>query len=236
MSTGDRPHEPRRIDAAREPLVGREWRLVAWAAVAPVLLTALVVSPLAVTGRWTWGEVVWSAVVFGGLLSLAAGFVVVDRLQALRCIACGRVNLSSARVPTVATTWPRCRWRREERHGVFIDPGLCDCGRRLHRWNRRGVWAAGPRDAASVCGSHWSWGSCSPCSPSSNDDRETSDGSGPRSSPRGAEPHASVDGRGRRDPEGVVGRTRVQSFECGLQVLRGHRWSLIVASRQSTRS
>lgn len=137
MDADDRTNEdgPRRAGAIRAPLVRRERRLVAGVAGAPVLLALLLLLPLGLTGRWTWAEVVWSALVFGGLLGLASGFVGVDRLQARRCSGCGDVNTRGAHhcVHCGYDLTEVPRWSCEERHLVFVDPGLCDCGRRLHR-------------------------------------------------------------------------------------------------------
>lgn len=146
---------PRRAGRSRTPLTTAERRTVAYAAVAPVAFVALVLTPFATFGPLGPGDVVWSAVVYGGLLALASGFVAVDRLQARRCPRCGHVGRRGAEVCddcgydlVVAP-----RWACEERHALYLDPGVCECGRRLQpmppargvaaevRWTLRfGAW------------------------------------------------------------------------------------------------
>ena len=117
----------------RAPLTSRERWIVAAAAVAPVLLAVVVLVPIAIGTDASAGDVLVAAVVYGGLLGLAAGFVAVDRLQARQCPRCTTRNLRRA------TACEDCgydlvrrpRYACSERHGIHLGPGLCDCGRRL---------------------------------------------------------------------------------------------------------
>lgn len=124
---------PRRLRRARTPLTPRERRIVAWVSAAPIIVAAVILTPLAMFGSLAWNEVVWGSLVYGGLLALAGGFVTVDRLQSRRCPRCGSVAVSTVTVcPDCAydqATAPR--WACEERHEVYLDPGVCACGRRL---------------------------------------------------------------------------------------------------------
>lgn len=117
----------------RDRLTSRErWTVVA-AALAPVLLAGVVLTPIAFVTSATAGEVVVAALVYGGLLGLAAGFVAVDRLQARQCPRCTTRNLRRA------TACEHCgydlvrrpRYACSERHAIHLEPGLCDCGRRV---------------------------------------------------------------------------------------------------------
>ena len=117
----------------RARLTSRERGVVMAAAVAPVLLAVVVLTPIALATSATAGDVVVAAIVYGGLLGLAAGFVAVDRLQARQCPRCTTRNLRRA------TACEDCgydlvrrpRYTCSERHAIHLEPGLCDCGRRL---------------------------------------------------------------------------------------------------------
>lgn len=121
--------------ASRAPLTPRERTLVLAASVAPIVLAMLVLSPFVLLGEASGAELVAAGLVYGGLLALASGFVTYDRVQARQCPRCTARNLRDA------TTCDDCgydlverpRWRCAERHAVRLDPGLCDCGRRLQR-------------------------------------------------------------------------------------------------------
>jgi hypothetical protein len=115
-----------------DPLTGRERRLVAGAAMAPVLLAVVVLAPVAaVTGAGV-GEVAGAALVYGGLLGLAAAFVAVDRLQARQCPACRRRPArGEAECDCGYDLRRRPRYTCEERHDVYLDAGVCACGRTL---------------------------------------------------------------------------------------------------------
>lgn len=124
---------PSPVGVRRDRLTSRERWTVAAAAVAPVLLAVVVLVPVAIGTGATAGEVVVAAFVYGGLLGLAAGFVAVDRLQARQCPRCTTRNLKRA------TACEDCgydlvrrpRYACSEGHAVHLEPGLCDCGRRL---------------------------------------------------------------------------------------------------------
>jgi hypothetical protein len=113
-------------------LTGRERRVVAMSAGAPILLAAVVLTPVALLTGSTAGEVAGAALVYGGLLGLAAAFVAVDRLQARQCPRCHRRNPRSE--STCACGYDldrRPRYACERRHAVYLEEGLCECGRRL---------------------------------------------------------------------------------------------------------
>lgn len=103
------------------------------AAGAPVLLAALVLGPIAVGTDASAGDVVVASLVYGGLLGLATGFVAVDRLQARQCPRCTTRNRrrTSACTSCGYDLVRRPRYACAERHDVHLEPGLCDCGRRL---------------------------------------------------------------------------------------------------------
>lgn len=119
--------------ARRDRLNRSERWTVAAAALAPVVLAALVLIPIAMMTSSSAGEVVVAAVVYGGLLGLAAGFVTGDRLQARQCPRCTTRNLRRARACEDCgyDLVRRPRYACSERHRVHVEPGLCACGRRL---------------------------------------------------------------------------------------------------------
>ena len=118
----------------RDRLTSRERWLVVAAALAPIALAVVVLVPIAMGTNSTAGDVLVAAVVYGGLLGLASGFVAVDRIQARQCPRCTTRNLRRA------TACEDCgydlvrrpRYTCSERHQVHLSPGMCDCGRRLH--------------------------------------------------------------------------------------------------------
>jgi hypothetical protein len=117
---------------APDRLTDRERRVVALAAGAPVLVAALVLSPVALLTGSSAGEVAVAALVYGGLLGLAAAFVAVDRLQARQCPRCHRRRERSG--PRCACGYDlkrRPRYACPDRHAVYLDEGVCECGKRL---------------------------------------------------------------------------------------------------------
>jgi hypothetical protein len=118
---------PARLDQA-------ERRRVALAGFVPIAVAALVLLPVGfVTGAGV-GEVLAAAVVYGGLLGLAAAFVTVDRLHARQCPRCRTRNArGTARCGRCGYDLVvRPRFACDERHTVHLDDdGLCACGRRL---------------------------------------------------------------------------------------------------------
>ncbi|MDX1619740.1 MAG: hypothetical protein R3320_02030 [Nitriliruptorales bacterium] len=119
----------------REPLNDAErWR-VALLAASPIAVAAVILIPVALLGPASLTDAVIAALVYGGLLGLAVGFVAVDRIQARQCPRCNR-----RRAPT-EDVCERCGYDLEgqprfacpERHRVYVEPGLCDCGRRLQQ-------------------------------------------------------------------------------------------------------
>lgn len=119
----------------RDRLTPRERWLVAVAALAPVGLAAAVLVPIAMGTDATAGDVVVAAIVYGGLLGMASGFVAVDRIQARQCPRCTTRN--RRRAPACEACGydlvRRPRYACSERHEVHLSPGMCDCGRRLHQ-------------------------------------------------------------------------------------------------------
>lgn len=120
---------------------GERLRVVA-AALAPIPVVAVVLVPVAAVLGAGAGEVAGAALVYGGLLGLASGFVAVDRFHARQCPRC------RARPPRDAERCPACdhdlvarpRFACSERHRTYVEPGLCACGRRLQRLDAvRGV-------------------------------------------------------------------------------------------------
>jgi hypothetical protein len=113
-------------------LTARERRVVAVSASGPVLLAALVLAPVALMTGSTAGEVAGAALVYGGLLGLAAAFVAVDRLQARQCPRCHRRHpRSTTRCDCGYDLERRPRYACEQRHAIYLEEGVCECGRRL---------------------------------------------------------------------------------------------------------
>lgn len=123
--------EPR--TARRAPLGRRERWFVVLASVGPIAVAMVVLSPFVLLGEATGAELVAAGLVYGGLIALAAGFVTYDRLQARQCPRCTyRNRRGTDRCPGCGYDLvERPRWRCSEGHEVRLDPGLCDCGRRL---------------------------------------------------------------------------------------------------------
>ncbi|MDX1659044.1 MAG: hypothetical protein R3343_09510 [Nitriliruptorales bacterium] len=117
----------------REPLTADERRRAALVGLTPIGIALLVLLPVALLGSASVVEAVVAAAVYGGLLGLAAGFVYVDRVQARQCPRCRRRRVRGEQ------TCDRCGYDLEgeprfacpERHDVYVEPGLCHCGRRL---------------------------------------------------------------------------------------------------------
>jgi ribosomal protein L40E len=135
------------------PLTRREKSWVAAAAVAPIVVTGLVLLPVALMTTITAADVVGAAIVYGGLLGLAAGFVATDRLQARQCPRCNQRNPRGA-VSCAACGYDlveRPRYACSERHLAYLDTdgdGRCECGRWLERLpSARGV---GPQVVATL--------------------------------------------------------------------------------------
>lgn len=124
------PRQPR-----RGPLTPSERRIVAAWSAAPILLAALVLAPFVVLGQASVGELVVAALVYGGLVALATGFVAHDRMQGRQCPRCtGRNDRGAVECGTCGYDLEeRPRWRCEERHEVTVEDGVCSCGRRLQR-------------------------------------------------------------------------------------------------------
>jgi hypothetical protein len=120
------------------PLTRRERTRVAAAALGPVLATVLLLLPVALLTTITAGDVLGAAVVYGGLLGLAAGFVATDRLQARQCPRCHDRQVRGAEVCTACgyDLVARPRFACSEHHRAYLDAGgdgRCSCGRWLER-------------------------------------------------------------------------------------------------------
>lgn len=117
----------------RDPLTPTERRRALLAGGVPVLLAVVVLAPFAVVGPATVVDVVVAAVVYGGLVGLAAAFLYVDRVHARQCPRCGRRGEQGvARCPGCGYDLQhRPRYACDQRHRLYLDPGLCECGRRL---------------------------------------------------------------------------------------------------------
>lgn len=120
------------------PLTRRERLVVAGAGLVPVLLALVVLGVIAGPLGAGPGEVVAATFVYGGLLGLAVAFVAVDRLQARQCPRCQqRVGRQPASCPVCGYDLEaRPRYACDERHRAYLDPGRCECGRRLHQLAR----------------------------------------------------------------------------------------------------
>ncbi|MBW3620677.1 MAG: hypothetical protein KY461_10565 [Actinobacteria bacterium] len=117
----------------RPPLTSDERRRALLAGLLPVPVAALLLTPFALWGPATAGDVVGAAIVYGGLLGLAAGFVYVDRVHGRQCPRCGaRAVRGSGTCGTCGYDLElRPRYSCDQRHAIYLDPGLCECGRRL---------------------------------------------------------------------------------------------------------
>lgn len=100
----------------------------------PVVVTAglLVVAG---SGRATLGDVVVGAVVYGGLLGLVAAVIGHERMQTAHCPRCGATGPVRREVCDDCghDLLERPLYRCDQRHARHVEPGLCACGRRLHR-------------------------------------------------------------------------------------------------------
>lgn len=129
--------------AATAPvLTATERRRTWWVGLAPVVVvtTALVVAASA--GAATLGDIILGAVLYGGLLGVTGAVVSHERAHAAHCPRCdasgrvGRPVCAECGYDLAARPLYRC----DQRHGRYVEPGLCGCGRRLQRIERvRGV-------------------------------------------------------------------------------------------------
>lgn len=116
------------------PLSTAEKCLAGVLSLAPIALALVILVPIAAVTGADAREVVSAALVYGGLLGLAVGFVAVDRLQARQCPRC---RSRPARGLEVCDTCGydleyRPRFACAERHHAYLDDdGPCACGRRL---------------------------------------------------------------------------------------------------------
>lgn len=117
----------------RDSLTPRERRWVALAALAPIGVAVVVLVPIAVVTGSGPLDVTVAALVYGGLLGLATGFVAYDRVQARQCPLCSTRNIRGARVCEDCgyDLERRPRFACTEHHAIHLEPGMCDCGRRL---------------------------------------------------------------------------------------------------------
>lgn len=127
------PDDEPRLAGRPRPLTARERRTVVIVVAAPLVVALGALLVVGAPFGAGVGEVLVATVVYGGLTALAAGFVAVDRLQDRQCPACGE------RAGRTVATCPGCgydragrpRFRCDEGHGPYLDPGVCGCGRRL---------------------------------------------------------------------------------------------------------
>ena len=124
---------------AVEPQLTDTERRRAWVVgLVPVGLAAAVMTVLAVAGRATLGDVIVGIVFYGGLLGMTAGVVVHERLSAGHCLRCnaagpaGRATCDDCGYDLAERPLYRC----EDRHRRYVEPGLCECGRRLRAVER----------------------------------------------------------------------------------------------------
>ena len=130
-ATHDGPALPVRVRLTRH---GR--RRVLLAALAPGPLVALLLLPFVLRGSGSAADLVGAVVVYGGLLGLTAAVVVFDRLQSRHCPRCG--ELPDDRGVEICPTCgydllERPKHLCEQRHRLYLEPGVCECGRRLQR-------------------------------------------------------------------------------------------------------
>lgn len=133
---GDRPDEATAVVASQ--LTPRERRRTWLVGLAPVVVVTVAVVAAALAGRATLGDVVVGAVLYGGLLGLAAAVVNHERAEAAHCPRCDATG--AVRRPVCDACGydlaERPLFRCEQRHRRYVEPGLCGCGRRLHRIER----------------------------------------------------------------------------------------------------
>lgn len=124
----DGPATPVRVQ-----LTDREKRWVWVAGLAPMPVVVLLLTPFALLGDASPFDLVGAALVYGGLTGMAAAVVAFDRLQTRHCPRCGDgARRGEHRCATCGYDLAeRPRWACEERHRLHLEPGLCQCGRRL---------------------------------------------------------------------------------------------------------
>lgn len=126
------PTEPEPYSPPQRQMTRRQRWSAAAAAAAPAVLVALVATPFAIVGGYTVGDVAAAALVYGGLLGLATGFLYVDRVYARQCPRCGEPEAGRGACPVCAYDLAeRPRYACSERHQLYLDEGICHCGRRL---------------------------------------------------------------------------------------------------------
>ena len=126
---GSEPARPSRAAA----LTRRQRGIVGLAALAPVAIAVVVLAPVAVVAGASPAQVAAAALVYGGLVGLAAAFVAVARYQARQCPRCRHVAARDAEVCLRCgyDLVHRPRFACAERHTVYLDEGRCACGNRL---------------------------------------------------------------------------------------------------------
>lgn len=131
MSSQAGTDDPRR--PLQPSLSNAQRRRAALFFVAPTAVVAVVLAPFVVIGAATFGDLVAAAIVYGALLGLAAGFVAIDRMHARQCLRCGTAaGRGTEFCPACGYDLiERPRYACDQRHAVYVDEGLCDCGRRL---------------------------------------------------------------------------------------------------------
>jgi hypothetical protein len=138
--------------AVQPSLTTGERRVVRTVGLLPPVVAAVLFGVLAVQGRATLGDVAVAVVLYGGLLGLTAAVVLHERFQGRHCPRCDATGPRDR--PTCGDCGydldERPLWRCDQRHRAHVEPGLCHCGRRLHRVEpirgvdrevRRTLWA-----------------------------------------------------------------------------------------------
>lgn len=112
----------------------RAWTL----GLAPPLLATVAMLALARSGRATLGDVLVGVVLYGGLLGLTLAVVAHERMQTAHCPRCDATG--AVRRPVCGACGydlaERPMYRCDQRHRRHVEPGVCHCGRRLHRIER----------------------------------------------------------------------------------------------------
>lgn len=130
---------PDEAASAVDPVLTAAERRRTWVlGLAPVVVVTLAVLGLALAGRATLGDVLVGAVFYGGLLGLTAAVIGHERMQTAHCPACDATG-PVRRAACDACGYDlaeRPMYRCDQRHRRHVEPGLCHCGRRLHRMER----------------------------------------------------------------------------------------------------
>lgn len=132
----DRTEDHERATPMVHPVLTPAERRRTWLlGVAPVVVVTAGMILAALAGRATVADVVLGAVLYGGLLGLAAAVVSHERAEAAHCPRCDasgplrRATCAACGYDLAARPLYAC----DQRHARHVAAGLCHCGRRLHR-------------------------------------------------------------------------------------------------------